>query len=463
MLILEKFRYHLRPPERERAFLESRVEADKLKMKRLYFLALCIIPTFLVVGLLIRPPSYELTILTAFRGLGILVVLAGLLVLRKSEDRKIFEWTSLACLFWLVFQVGIVQLLTLASGETVLAWNVFLVFLLYLAVPISLRYRLFCAISLSVMSIMIWLYKDAGSQDPANSIGLVSVYLAINIFGMICASAAARTEREEFLHLEAERQLKAELELTLARLEESVESRNLIYQVLAHDLRNVIGALETSGQLLVERENYSEKEQEELIDQICESSKSSHELLDRLLLWALSESESSDPNLEATSLNHAVTSCVSFLSALTHEKKIQIDVDIDASISVWADSRILETVIRNLAANAIKFTHSKGTVQINARAGDQGFIVLSITDDGVGIDQVRLSRIFSLQHDESTSGTGGERGTNLGLRICQRFVEKMGGQIWASSEVEKGSQFSFSVPTVDHFTCAGSPSAPEPN
>lgn len=446
---LEKIRYHLQPPERERAFLASRIVADKLRMKRVYLLALCIIPTFLLAGLIVRPPSPELTLVTAFRVLGIVVALAGLWALRKAEDRRAFEWTAFACLAWLSVQIGIVQWLSLAHSETILAWTIFVVFLVYLTVPIGLRFRLTCAIFLSVVSIVIWSYKEEGSHELLNGIGLVSVYLASNFFGIICASNAARTEREEFLHLESEKELKSKLELALAHLEESVESRNQIYQVLAHDLRNGISAMGSIGGLLAEGENYSEKERMEMVQLICNSSQSSYDLLDNLLQWAISQTESTDSQPEVISLVQAASSCVGLLTVLAREKKIDLEVAIDPAIQVWADSRMLETVIRNLASNAIKFTQSEGTVRVSATEGAEGLIVVSITDNGVGIDPERLSRIFNLKHDEGSCGTSGEGGTNLGLRICLEFVKKMGGEIWASSEVAKGTQFNFSVPAED--------------
>lgn len=449
MFLLDKIRYDLRPPERERAFLASRLEADKLKMKRVYLLALCIIPTFLFAAIIVRPPSPELTLLTAFRGLGILVVLAGLLALRKTEHRKAFEWTAFACLAWLAVQIGIVKSLTLAQSETVLAWTVFVVFLIYLTVPIGLRFRLSCATFLSVVSIIVWSYKHDGSHELLNGIGLVGVYLASNIFGSICALNAARTEREEFLHLESEKALKSKLELALTSLEESVESRNQIYRVLAHDLRSGISAMGSIGELLAEGDHHSEQERQEMVKMICASSKSSYELLDNLLQWAISQTESIDPHLNDIPLNHAVAKCVGLLTVLAREKEIDLNLEIDPAIAVRADSRMLETVIRNLASNAIKFTPSKGVVQVTAKEGAEGFVVISITDNGVGIDAERLSRIFNLKHDENSYGTGGESGTNLGLRICLEFVRKLGGEIWVSSEVSKGTQFSFSVPKVN--------------
>lgn len=444
--MFKKFKYHLRPPELEQAFLASRFESDKRKMKRVYWLALYIVSTFLVLGIALLPPSLDAKIITLSRAVGIGVALLGLLTLNKIKNRKRFEWVAFACLFWLIVQFEIVHRFSILRSETLLAWSIFVAFLIYLTVPISLRFRLVCVIFLSVSTLLIWFYKMDGDFHVINCIGVTAVYLATNIFGIICATNAERTEREGFQHLESEARLKANLETTFARLEESVESRNQIYRVLAHDLRSGIGALGSIGQLLAEDEDCTAKEREELIKLICESSKASYELLDNLLQWAISESGSVDPNPQGILLDHSLSNCVGFLKVFAHDKQINLSFQVEEPITVWADPKMLDTVIRNLTSNAIKFTKPEGTVEISAKKSKEGFAVISIKDSGVGIEKERLERIFQLKYGESSSGTAGEKGTNLGLRICSEFVKKLGGEIWVTSEVGTGTQFNFTVP-----------------
>lgn len=444
--MFKKITYHLQPPELERAFLASRFESDKRKMKHIYGLALYSVSTFLVLGIALLPPSPDARIITLSRAIGVGVALFGLLTLKKIKNRKTFEWIAFACLFWLIVQFEIVHRFSVLRSETLLAWSVFVAFLIYLTVPISLRFRLICVIFLSLASISVWVYKIEGDFHLINSIGVTAVYLVTNIFGIICARNTERTEREAFQHLESETRLKADLQTTFARLEESVENRNQIYRVLAHDLRSGIGALGSIGHLLAEGEEYTEKEREELIKLICESSKASYELLDNLLQWAISESGSVDPNPEAILLDHSLSNCVGFLKVFAHDKRIHLSFEIEEPITVWADPKMLDTVIRNLTSNAIKFTKPGGTVRISAKKSKDGFAVISITDSGVGIEKELLARIFQLKYGESSSGTAGEKGTNLGLRICSEFVKKLGGEIWATSEVGTGTQFNFTVP-----------------
>ena len=219
-----------------------------------------------------------------------------------------------------------------------------------------------------------------------------------------------------------------------------------IYQMLAHDLRGGIGALSSIVSLLADDDEHSDAERVELIEMICKSSQSSYELLDNLLHWAVSMSDSIDANPQSISLNDSIADCVGFLTVIAHNKKIDLKVQLDKPISVWADPKMLEAVIRNLTSNAIKFTKPGGHVQITAKDDREGFAVISITDTGVGIDPERLSRIFHLKPGDNSRGTDGEQGTNLGLRICSEFVNKLGGEIWATSEVGRGTQFHFSVP-----------------
>ena len=109
---------------------------------------------------------------------------------------------------------------------------------------------------------------------------------------------------------------------------------------------------------------------------------------------------------------------------------------------------MIELVIRNLLSNAIKFTPSGGKISISAK-DDGKFLVLSISDTGVGIDPEDLHRLFQFEEFHTTTGTAGEPGTGLGLIICQEFIKKHGGEITIKSELEKGSTFTFTLPKAE--------------
>jgi signal transduction histidine kinase len=111
----------------------------------------------------------------------------------------------------------------------------------------------------------------------------------------------------------------------------------------------------------------------------------------------------------------------------------------------WADPNHVRLVLRNLINNALKFTPQGGSIKI------QGFlqkaqVIVNVIDTGIGMNEEQLGKLFKTNQHFTTSGTGGEKGTGLGLLLCQEVVTKNGGAIWASSEQGKGSVFSFSLP-----------------
>jgi signal transduction histidine kinase len=112
---------------------------------------------------------------------------------------------------------------------------------------------------------------------------------------------------------------------------------------------------------------------------------------------------------------------------------------------VHADSRAIETVLRNLIANAIKFTNQGGKVTLDALTNDNE-IIISVSDTGIGMTSENIDMLFRIEIHHTTVGTNKEVGTGVGLILCKELVEKHGGKIWVESELGKGSKFSFSLP-----------------
>jgi signal transduction histidine kinase len=110
-----------------------------------------------------------------------------------------------------------------------------------------------------------------------------------------------------------------------------------------------------------------------------------------------------------------------------------------------ADKAMISTVLRNLISNAIKFTKKGGEITLIARE-ENAKLWVAVKDNGIGIPQHRLEKLFRIEESESTPGTSNEKGTGLGLILCKEFIEKHGGKIWAESEEGKGSVFYFNLP-----------------
>ncbi len=112
---------------------------------------------------------------------------------------------------------------------------------------------------------------------------------------------------------------------------------------------------------------------------------------------------------------------------------------------VFADPNMLMTILRNLLSNAIKFTLSNKNIYVSV-IGTEIDVLICVKDEGVGIKSENVEKLFKVNDFSTTFGTSGEKGTGLGLLLCQDFVNKHGGKIWVESEVEKGSAFKFTLP-----------------
>jgi signal transduction histidine kinase len=118
-------------------------------------------------------------------------------------------------------------------------------------------------------------------------------------------------------------------------------------------------------------------------------------------------------------------------------------------IRAFADLNMIESVLRNLISNAIKFTDHGGKIIISASIEDNHCNV-SIEDNGRGIPNSNIDKIFNIGDHISTNGTDDEKGSGLGLILCKEFVNKNGGKIWAESKINIGSKFSFSIPLASN-------------
>jgi signal transduction histidine kinase len=126
-------------------------------------------------------------------------------------------------------------------------------------------------------------------------------------------------------------------------------------------------------------------------------------------------------------------------------KDIELICHIDEFMTITADKNMLRTILRNLISNAIKFTHRKGKVEVNAKISGQN-AEISVSDNGIGMSSETISKLFKLDSNLLTRGTDNESGTGLGLFLCKEFVEKHGGKISIESFEGQGSIFHIILP-----------------
>lgn len=237
--------------------------------------------------------------------------------------------------------------------------------------------------------------------------------------------------------------LQEENEIHIKKL---LADKNKFFSIIAHDLKGPFTGISGLSEVLLDKNNGLNPEQiDELHQMIYNSSKKAHSLLENLLTWAQSQTGRTKFNPKELKADSIINETLELLSGMADNKKIKLMAETEKAQKIFADENMLSTVIRNLVSNAIKFTHTDGTVKVSVKKTDTDFL-FSVKDNGVGIPPEKTANLFEIKNKNSTLGTNNETGTGLGLMLCQRFVKKHGGRIWVESEMGKGSDFKFTIP-----------------
>lgn len=229
-------------------------------------------------------------------------------------------------------------------------------------------------------------------------------------------------------------------------LNEALKTKDKFFSIIAHDLKNPFNALLPIAKNLYLNCNEMSKEQIEESSKIIHSSASlEFNLLNNLLEWGRSQMGKISLNPKQIDLQKIVTSNILLHKAKADSKKITVSVDITNGSMAFADEYMIDTVIRNLYSNALKFSRTNGNVNIKVRS-NQSKVVVSIEDNGIGISAKNQERLFRIDTNYTRIGTDEESGTGLGLILCKEFIDQNRGEISVESTVEKGSIFSVELP-----------------
>jgi len=230
-------------------------------------------------------------------------------------------------------------------------------------------------------------------------------------------------------------------------LDELNQTKNKLFSIIAHDLRGPIGSTSSFLELLTAKE--SEFTKQELLENLIlikDSSKATFKLLENLLTWARAQKGEIVFNPLNSNLFKLVQSNIDLFASNAENKKIRIVDEINPDLVFEFDQEMINTVMRNLINNAIKYTGENGLITISAKETETT-IEVSIKDNGIGLDCDTTEMLFITDLKRTRKeGTKGEKGTGLGLILCKEFIWKHKGTIWAESENGKGSTFIFNVP-----------------
>jgi len=230
------------------------------------------------------------------------------------------------------------------------------------------------------------------------------------------------------------------------RLKELNATKDRLFSIIGHDLRGPIGGFKSLIQLLISGYDLSNSKQLlEILKVIHKTANSTYDLLENLLEWAKSQQNEIVFNPEKIELKDLVFNIMNLFSEVILNKEINIVNEIPDDQFLVADKNMLSTVLRNLISNAIKFTPNGKSIKISvANIGDN--IKISVQDEGTGIQEEDLPKLFNSLSPLSSYGTQGEKGSGLGLLLCKDFIERHTGIIEVNSIWDKGSTFSFTLP-----------------
>lgn len=232
-------------------------------------------------------------------------------------------------------------------------------------------------------------------------------------------------------------------------LREANKTKDKFFSIIAHDLKSPFqGLIGYSKILTTEYATITEEERIFFINSIDEISKNAFSLLEDLLTWSRLQTNKMEIKIEKFNLNECLSQTISLLKQTALNKGIMINNFIDNKIYVNADKNMVCTIARNIISNATKFTNKGGEITVSSNLVEN-FVELSIKDTGVGIEKKNLDKLFVIDKTFRTKGTANEEGTGLGLLLCKEMIEKQGVKIWAESEPGKGSNFVFTIPTLN--------------
>jgi signal transduction histidine kinase len=239
---------------------------------------------------------------------------------------------------------------------------------------------------------------------------------------------------------------KKTLEITLKQLHELNATKDKFFSIIAHDLKNPFFSIMGFSKILLEKYEQLEADKTKAyLKAIDESASQAYELLENLLTWAQSQRGHIEFKPDFFELKHLIDKNIRFLKETAEKKKINIESLVGENQKVYADQNMLNTIIRNLLANAIKFTYPGGQISINLNSLAD-YHEISVSDTGMGMSPEIVNNLFKASTKSTVPGTQNERGTGLGLLICKEFVEQHRGTIRAESELKKGSTFYVSLP-----------------
>jgi PAS domain S-box-containing protein len=230
------------------------------------------------------------------------------------------------------------------------------------------------------------------------------------------------------------------------QLKELNTTKDTFFSILAHDLKNPFSSLHSMSEMMIENyQNLEENEKLMMLKNIHKSAEHIFNLLENLLTWSSSQRGSIKYSPGKFNISMLIQVNINLHKLPAEKKGVLLATNIADDLSAYGDREMINTVIRNLINNAVKFSNKGGSVEIKILTKDKLFEII-VSDQGVGIPAGSVNKLFRIDEKYKSVGTAGESGTGLGLVLCKEFIDKNGGEIWCETEEGSGTEFHFTVP-----------------
>lgn len=262
--------------------------------------------------------------------------------------------------------------------------------------------------------------------------------LSENFNKMILSLKDQKDELEEFNQLLLKSQ---------KRLKETNKTKDKFFNIIAHDLKGPFTSFLAITDILSNDPDSLKPEQKlRFLRSLNDSALYLESLLENLLQWARSQSGQLEYNPREVWISDMVKQNLKIIAFNAQNNNISLVNEVDENLRVQADPNLLNTVLRNLISNAVKFSKSGGLVKVGFRRLNEKMIEFYVSDQGIGIAEEDITKLFRIDFNTKMIGESTEKGTGFGLILCKEFVEKQGGEISVESELRVGSVFRFSLP-----------------
>jgi signal transduction histidine kinase len=237
----------------------------------------------------------------------------------------------------------------------------------------------------------------------------------------------------------------AELNAQTVELAKSNEIKNKIFSIISHDLRSPIKTLGSFLSIAVSDAELEPKIFKSHLSKIQQDTEILSQTIDNILMWSRSQINEVNTTPVKLELKKMVKDVLTLYRTPAENKSIAMKSDVQDNISIYADKEHMNLVLRNLIGNALKFTHTGGSISISAQ-NHENMVKICVADTGIGLSDEELDKIFSPHKHHTTYGTTNEKGTGLGLMLCKEFIEKNKGYIYLKSEKGIGTCVYMNVP-----------------